>query len=77
MARKSTTRKLARIKYNHRLDTYEIETNTGNGWDLETAYLLHPSAKTPEKGRAFIHYSFIIKLQDLQNMGYEIDFTSI
>ena len=66
--------KKARIMYNGEEDKFEIQINTGDGWGLDQAY---KCVEGPNGYNDFIHFQFIIKLQELQYQGYEINFKNL
>lgn len=64
----------ARIHYNEKEDAFEIQINTGDGWGLETSYRCRKDAQYPEGDANFISWKILDKLEQLQYLGYEIDF---
>lgn len=64
--------KKARIVYNIKKDQFELQTNTGDGWGLETAYTCVAREGRPGE-TDFIHFSVLGILGRLQCYGYDID----
>jgi hypothetical protein len=67
------TRK-ARFHYNEKEDMFELQINTGDGWGFCTGYRCFAPAQDPDGEKNFISWTVLEKLNELQNLGYEIDF---
>lgn len=69
--------KKARILYTENYDGgregYIVESNVGDGWELDSFFPLVASAKNPdEDAKFFVHFSIINKLAQLQAWGYDV-----
>ena len=70
------TRK-AKIVYNQEEDSFEIHINTGDGWGFCTGYRCFAIAKDPDGEKNFISWTVLRKLDELQKLGYEINFGGV
>ena len=66
--------KKAKVIYNAERDTFEIHTNTGDGWGLNKAWRCYASNKEPMGDANYIHFSVLKELALLEYWGYEINF---
>lgn len=65
----------AKIVYNETTDAFEVQINTGDGWGVETIYKC--VAREPGGGTNFISWRILRKLDQLQELGYQIDFGGV
>ena len=65
-------KKNARIIYNEKEDTFDVEIETKEGWEIEKRFLCVVAEERPSIHADFIHFSVLRKIKDLQDMGYKV-----
>lgn len=69
--------KKARVIYNEKDDTFEVQFTSDGEWVTETAYTCQPSARNTMGDANFIHFSILRELAKLEYLGYEITFKNL
>lgn len=68
----ATPRKYARVVYNTKMDSFDIQIKTREGWGLEVSYPCVPGGRSGAQD--YIHWTILDKLGQLRYLGYIISF---
>ena len=65
--------KKARVRYNEKFDSFDIEIMTEDGWELSHRYVCQISVSRPYGSANYIHFGILREIASLQYMGYTIE----